>query len=123
MADYTQWYWQEEGRTPFQFPAVQSMHLEALFKQQKNDPVTLKFSRTRTHPARRISKRPRGEPSRAAGNTAAASLRLAAISSVISLGWPQLRSATSGMTSHVIPDGSHTSTQLAEWAAQEGEFS
>ena len=44
MEDYTQWYWQEEGRTPFPFPAVKSMHLEALFRQQQTDPVTLKFA-------------------------------------------------------------------------------
>ena len=44
MEDYTQWYWQEEGRTPFPFRAVDSMHLEALFRQQQTDPVTLKFA-------------------------------------------------------------------------------
>ena len=44
MTDYTQWYWQEEGRTPFPFRAVDSMHLEALFRQQQTDPVTLKFA-------------------------------------------------------------------------------
>ena len=44
MEEYTQWYWQEEGRTPFPFPAVQSMHLEALFKQQRTAPVTLSFT-------------------------------------------------------------------------------
>ena len=44
MEDYTQWYWQEEGRTPFPFPAVKSMHLEAMFRQQRTDPVTLSFT-------------------------------------------------------------------------------
>jgi hypothetical protein len=44
MTDYTQWYWQEEGRTPFPFRAVDSMHLEALFRQQQTDPVTLNFA-------------------------------------------------------------------------------
>ena len=34
----------EEGRTPFPFRAVDSMHLEAMFKQQRTDPVTLSFT-------------------------------------------------------------------------------
>ena len=32
------------GRTPFPFRAVDSMHLEALFRQQQTDTVTLKFA-------------------------------------------------------------------------------
>lgn len=44
MEGYTQWYWQEEGRTPFPFTAHKSMRLEAMFRQQSTDPVTLCFA-------------------------------------------------------------------------------